>query len=467
MFDIGKKSGRTAAQQAEHAKSLEETIKAQIAAERSGARAGGDLTGEYGNRRVGSSIADSGLEPRTKAPAEKPATPKQEVRETAASARAKIMFEPRRADYKRKPSPRSSQKVKDAYEADMKRYQADMAAWNRNQRMAGRAGKTPKPETFGEENPITAAYGVRGNNLRRLSAKARFAERPAGAKAATPEAPAAAAKPAKAPKPATPAAPAPAAAKPVTPPKKPSTKNQKVEDAKPAETPETPTPKPPRARKPKPAEQQPEAAPKKSTPKRPKAPKQDPLPPRPADSKFKSRETPASKRGVFTNKAGTRYVTDTKAQKALDERMKPKVTPKQKDKAQTIAKGIAITGGIGAAGGALGITRNSDVSPNDPKSKPAGQAAMDDARTRRLNARREQFEKAKAKAKPNKKFGAAGESKFLKGRSAVRQSVIDQINKQGMTKALAAVKSRRNDPEYLEAIRRYYGAKRLKQALEG
>jgi hypothetical protein len=92
---------------------------------------------------------------------------------------------------------------------------------------------------------------------------------------------------------------------------------------------------------------------------------------------------------------------------------------------------------------------------------------MDDARTRRLNARREQFERASANPKPNKKFGAAGESKFLKGRSAVRQSVIDQINKQGMTKALAAVKSRRNDPEYLEAIRRYYGAKRLKQALEG
>jgi hypothetical protein len=255
-------------------------------------------------------------------------------------------------------------------------------------------------------------------------------------------------------------------------PKRPSAKKEKVEDAKPveatkAETPEAPTPKAPRASKPKPAEQQPEAAPKKSTPKRPKAPKQDPLPPRPADSKFKSRETPASKRGVFTNKAGTRYVTDTKAQKALDERMKPKVTPKQKDKAQAIAKGVAATGAVVATGSALGITRDSDVSPNDAKSKPAGQAAMDDARTRRLNARREQFEKAKAKAKPNKKFGAAGESKFLKGRSAVRQSVIDQINKQGMTKALAAVKSRRNDPEYLEAIRRYYGAKRLKQALEG
>jgi hypothetical protein len=74
---------------------------------------------------------------------------------------------------------------------------------------------------------------------------------------------------------------------------------------------------------------------------------------------------------------------------------------------------------------------------------------------------------AAAEAKNPKKFGEAGESKFIKGRSAVRQSVIDQINKQGMTKSLAAVKTRKNDPEYLEAIRRYYGAKRLKQALEG
>jgi hypothetical protein len=175
------------------------------------------------------------------------------------------------------------------------------------------------------------------------------------------------------------------------------------------------------------------------------------------------------------NPAGQRYAKDVKAQEALNKLTgktpldygTKAATKKPKSVKARLAKGAAITGGIGATGVALKLTRDSDVSPNEAKTKPAGQAAMDDARTRRLNARREQFEKAKAKAKPNKKFGAAGESKFLKGRSAVRQSVIDQINKQGMTKALAAVKSRRNDPEYLEAIRRYYGAKRLKQALEG
>ena len=41
----------------------------------------------------------------------------------------------------------------------------------------------------------------------------------------------------------------------------------------------------------------------------------------------------------------------------------------------------------------------------------------------------------------------------------VKQSTIDEIKKMGMTKALAAAKTRRT-PEYQEAIKRMYGAKR-------
>jgi hypothetical protein len=140
----------------------------------------------------------------------------------------------------------------------------------------------------------------------------------------------------------------------------------------------------------------------------------------------------------------------------------------KKTKAFKVTAGVTVgTAGTLGVGGAIVGQAPGAKGNKDDKATPVGQAALDDARTRRLNARREQFEKASAKGKPNKKFGVAGESKFIKGRSAVRQSVIDQINKQGMTKALAAVKTRKNDPEYLEAIRRYYGAKRLKQALEG
>jgi len=48
----------------------------------------------------------------------------------------------------------------------------------------------------------------------------------------------------------------------------------------------------------------------------------------------------------------------------------------------------------------------------------------------------------------------------------VKQSTIDEIKKMGMTKALAAAKSRRT-PEYQEAIKRMYGAKRLAKATAG
>jgi hypothetical protein len=48
----------------------------------------------------------------------------------------------------------------------------------------------------------------------------------------------------------------------------------------------------------------------------------------------------------------------------------------------------------------------------------------------------------------------------------VKQSTIDEIKKMGMTKALAAAKTRRT-PEYQEAIKRMYGAKRLAKATAG
>lgn len=271
---------------------------------------------------------------------------------------------------------------------------------------------------------------------------------------------------------------APAAAAPKTPKKSSASKPAKPAETKPTETPvETPaapaaakTPKKTAAKKttPAPAEKTTPAA-KATPPKKAKVAKEEPLPERPADSKFKSRETPASNRGVFKNKAGARYVTDVKAQKALDNLVQPKAAAKPakpKTTKSRLIKGAAVTGGVGAAGVALKLTRDSDVSPNQVKSGYQAGAGL--GRLSKLTIRKAQADRAAAATKaPPKKFGAAGESKFLKGRSAVRQSVIDQINKQGMAKSLAAVKSRRNDPEYLEAIRRYYGAKRLKQALEG
>ena len=210
----GGKQGRTPTEQARVAADMQDTIKSQLAMARSGGRAGGDIPGEYGNLRVGGSAADSGLAAKTKAPKEMPATPSQAVRETSASGRAKAMFEPKRSDYAKKPSARSSQAVKDAYAADMKRYEADIASWKRNQGMADRAGKPVKPNKIGEENPISATYGYRGSNLARLQAKGRDLKRPSGTNAAAPEAPAAT-KPASKPK--TPSASKPAGKAPLPP----------------------------------------------------------------------------------------------------------------------------------------------------------------------------------------------------------------------------------------------------------
>jgi hypothetical protein len=48
----------------------------------------------------------------------------------------------------------------------------------------------------------------------------------------------------------------------------------------------------------------------------------------------------------------------------------------------------------------------------------------------------------------------------------VKQSTINEIKKMGMTKALAAAKTRRS-AEYQEAVKRMYGAKRVSKATAG
>jgi hypothetical protein len=245
-------------------------------------------------------------------------------------------------------------------------------------------------------------------------------------------------------------------------PKKPSAKKEKVEDAKPveatkAETPAAPTPKAPRASKSKPAETKPaEQAPEVKAEAKPSPRGKKQKPPTAAEtaSKVFQKRPPKSERAKA--RAAKREAKGPGPIKRFGQTKPMRI-------AKTGAATVAAVSGVGAL--AVGGTRK-PVSTT--KAKGTYQAGANDGRLSKLTIRKAQAERAAAAAEqPKKRFGAAGESKFLKGRSAVRQSVIDQINKQGMAKSLAAVKSRRNDPEYLEAIRRYYGAKRLKQALEG
>jgi hypothetical protein len=49
----------------------------------------------------------------------------------------------------------------------------------------------------------------------------------------------------------------------------------------------------------------------------------------------------------------------------------------------------------------------------------------------------------------------------------VKESTIKEIKKMGMTKALASAKTRRNNAEFQEALRRMYGERRLTAALKG
>ena len=129
-------------------------------------------------------------------------------------------------------------------------------------------------------------------------------------------------------------------------------------------------------------------------------------------------------------------------------------------------KGRAVKAGVtGAALGATGLAINKanlgGKKADDVPAKPSPAAAPSSKPTT-PKAAIEAKDAAQAK---DKKFGPTGESRFLKGRPAVRQSVIDGFKKRGMTKSLSLVKAHKDDPEYLEAVRRYYGEKRLKKAL--
>jgi hypothetical protein len=232
-----------------------------------------------------------------------------------------------------------------------------------------------------------------------------------------------------------------------------------VTEAKPAETPAAPAPKTPAVKKPSTKKE-------KATPE--ETPAETPAVAKPSKSGKKQKPPTAAE---TANKVFQKRPPKSERAKARAAKREAKGPGPIKRFGQTKPMRIAKTGaatvaavsGVGAL--AVGGTRK-PVSTT--KAKGIYQAGANDGRLSKLTIRKAQAERAAAAAEqPRNRFGAAGESKFLKGRSAVRQSVIDQINKQGMTKSLAAVKSRRNDPEYLEAIRRYYGAKRLKQALEG
>jgi hypothetical protein len=129
-------------------------------------------------------------------------------------------------------------------------------------------------------------------------------------------------------------------------------------------------------------------------------------------------------------------------------------------------KGRAIKAGVtGAALGGTGLAINKanlGGSKTTTSTAPTSMPSTSSPKTATTKAAAEAKDVAQSKTK---KFGPTGESRFIKGRPAVRQSVIDGFKKRGMTKSLALVKAHKDDPEYLEAVRRYYGESRLKKAM--
>ena len=332
---------------------------------------------------------------------------------------------------------------------------------------------------FTKDGKRMAADVPAQNALDKLTGKTPldYGKKPSGkGKAAKAEKPVEETPAAETPKPAKPAKPAaPAAEKPApAAPKKPSAKKPKPSEAPKVETPEAPAPKPSRAKKPKPAEEtKPAEAPKVSTPKKPKVKKEEAeevvtYGTRKSDQFGPTSITP--KRLEAAKAARAEYDAALKSGNPGRIRAaRAKWNAFKKTKAFKVTAGsvVGASGALGVGGAIVGRPpgAKSDKATGAKGTYQAGTGMGMFSIALRNKARADKA--AAAEAKNPKKFGAAGESKFLKGRSAVRQSVIDQINKQGMTKSLAAVKTRKNDPEYLEAIRRYYGAKRLKQALEG
>lgn len=125
-------------------------------------------------------------------------------------------------------------------------------------------------------------------------------------------------------------------------------------------------------------------------------------------------------------------------------------------------RGGAVVGVAGAAGLVGAAQMSGRKSTKVTASQKASAAASDKnamSRFKQASGSSSKLDKAKID------FGKTGESKFRKGTPRVRQSVIDGFKKRGMAASLAMVKQKKNDPEYLEAIRRYYGTARLNKAL--
>jgi hypothetical protein len=122
----GGKQGRTTSQRAQVASDIEETIKSQLAARQTGARAGAEIPGELGARRVGGPAADAATAaPARSKPAPKPG-PKQALRENA-----QLTAEP--TGKPKVPSARASQAVKDKYAKDLAAYEKQQEKFNKQQ----------------------------------------------------------------------------------------------------------------------------------------------------------------------------------------------------------------------------------------------------------------------------------------------------------------------------------------------
>jgi hypothetical protein len=129
-------------------------------------------------------------------------------------------------------------------------------------------------------------------------------------------------------------------------------------------------------------------------------------------------------------------------------------------------KGRAIKAGVtGAALGGTGLAINKANLGGSKATTPTAPTSTPSTSSPKPATTKAAAEAKDASQSKTKKFGPTGESRFIKGRPAVRQSVIDGFKKRGMTKSLALVKAHKDDPEYLEAVRRYYGESRLKKAL--
>lgn len=135
---------------------------------------------------------------------------------------------------------------------------------------------------------------------------------------------------------------------------------------------------------------------------------------------------------------------------------------------------IGAGGAVAGAGGTIVNRKTQEAVAEANAAKAKADKAKADAAARAGDVKppkSKQFSKPAGKkdkaGDKGGKFGPTGESPFLKGRTRVRESTIQLLRKQGMTKSLARAKSMSGNKEYIEALRRFYGEKRLKAALKG